>query len=280
MIFFRKASPDLWPKQEPFWQDEILGDTIYHYYGARVVRSITSNGQIVIVKVKMKTRDQSREKAVTDYVYQNHAVKWPRILCTYSVKSTHGTLKAMVMTHIPGQTLQEAWPVLSNSQRRSLKMDLKRHLQGMRTFTQPYIWQIGQKPVRNFHDQIPHAQDRYIGPFNSKQEWDDWCLERVRKMHGEKAYNKWKKRLMKMDEDKVASAGDFVLTHADLSPSNIMVHDGVVTGIVDWESYIERITLTASSKNKEKCWRDVVEEILPCSKDRLKFHKLVMDRGY
>lgn len=80
---------------------------------------------------------------------------------------------------------------------------------------------------------------------------------------------------------------EFVLTHGDLSPRNIMVQDGIVTGIIDWERsgffprYAEYAFAMRLCHTHEKWWIPVLKELLePCSKDRLEFTRLVEDRGW
>lgn len=223
---------------------------------------------------------------MTNNVSQNKAARCAKILGSYRVHSLHGALRAVVLTYIPGQTLEALYPGLAPSKRKAVTAKLKEALIQMRRSTQPYIGQINHTPVGNFHDQMPEFDEWFIGPFDSKEQWDEWCLERVRKRHGEKVYSKWKKKLQKMDEEDGPDAGKFVLTHGNLVPANIIVRDGEIVAILDWECsgfyppYIERVSLVAGFMKREKWWMDVVKEILPCRKDPVKFHELVMDRGY
>lgn len=66
-----------------------------------------------------------------------------------------------------------------------------------------------------------------------------------------------------------------------------MAQNGLITGIIDWErggffpEYAEYAFAMELSPSMEKWWIPVLKEILqPCSNDRLKFTKLVEDRGW
>ena len=78
-----------------------------------------------------------------------------------------------------------------------------------------------------------------------------------------------------------------MLIHGDLTPRNIIVKDGRITGIVDWErsgffpEYAEYAFAMKLGHQIEKWWLPVLEEVLqPCSAKRLKFTALVEDRGW
>lgn len=88
-----------------------------------------------------------------------------------------------------------------------------------------------------------------------------------------------------LEQDWRKSSGKFVLTHGDLSPRNIMVKDGKITGIVDWErsgffpEYVEyAFAMKRCHKfhSIEKWWAPILKEVLQrCSKRRLEFTHLV-----
>lgn len=101
------------------------------------------------------------------------------------------------------------------------------------------------------------------------------------------AHWKWPRWL---EKERRKSSGKFVLTHGDLSPRNIMVKDGKIAGIIGWErsgfwpEYAEcafAMKLCHKFQSSEKWWVPILKEMLqPCSEQRLKFTKLVEDRGW
>ncbi|KAH8673400.1 hypothetical protein BX600DRAFT_455187 [Xylariales sp. PMI_506] len=148
----------------------------------------------------------------------------------------------------------------------------------MRTCTQTFIGRVGRQHVRNVYDRIPQT---YCGPFADEEEFDNWCLARLR---NRLVRWKWQRVLKHNRRDTPAT---FVLTHGDLTPRNILVKDGAITGIVDWEKsgffpeYAEYAFAMSLCHEHEKWWIPVLEEILePCSATRVEFARLVEDRGF
>lgn len=86
----------------------------------------------------------------------------------------------------------------------------------------------------------------------------------------------------------IRSPSKFVLTHGDLFPRNILVEDGKITGIVDWgrggffPGYVEYfLAADVYNYHGEEWWRPVLMEVLTsCSQERIKFQRLVYNRGY
>ena len=79
----------------------------------------------------------------------------------------------------------------------------------------------------------------------------------------------------------------FVLTHGDLAARNIMVQDGRITGIVDWEysgffpEYMEYALATVIHDNIEEWWLPVLKKVLePSGFLRSKFIATIKDRGW
>lgn len=116
--------------------------------------------------------------------------------------------------------------MLSEHERISIKDQLSAQLKLFRSCTQSYIGRVNHQPTRNPYEGI---ETKFFGPFDSEKRFDEWCLLRVNKA-SDRAH--WKKKLAEMRE---TSPSKFVLTHGDLYPRNILVEDGKITGIVDWE---------------------------------------------
>ncbi|GAD97034.1 hypothetical protein NFIA_049990 [Paecilomyces variotii No. 5] len=160
---------------------------------------------------------------------------------------------------VPGDTLLDAWPRMDNSQRSSIKAQLKEQLDLMRKCQMSYIGRVEKQAFRNVFD-----------PMRIKGAAERW---------------KWKASLT------LCGGGypkGFVLTHGDLFPQNIIVHNGKLMGIVDWEhsgffpEYFEyAVAVSQHWYEGEEWWRDVIEEVLPpCSKTRLGFASALRAAGW
>lgn len=190
----------------------------------------------------------------------------------------------MLSNLVPGVPLIDVWDDLSDTEKASMVSQLREQITRMRACTQPYIGRVNKKPTRNIYDRLPTT---YCGPFPSEEAFDNWCVERVPVGFFGLAHWKWPRWL---EKERRKSSGKFVLTHGDLSPRNIMVKDGKITGIVDWErsgffleyaEYAFALKICHKFRTSEKWWVPILKEVLqPCSEQRLKFTSLVEDRGW
>ncbi|KAL4934880.1 hypothetical protein BDV06DRAFT_208109 [Aspergillus oleicola] len=122
-----------------------------------------------------------------------------------------------------GQTLEQAWPSLTEHQKLAIAdqvVEVRKHL---RTLTSTSIQCVDQGPCYPgllFSDREPH------GPFHSDLElWEALCL--TLQALPQQALQNLKRCL--------PQCGPYVLTHCDLNLGNIMVRDGALVGILDWE---------------------------------------------
>ena len=93
--------------------------------------------------------------------------------------------------------------------------------------------------------------DESKGPFNNVDEMHDNMIERYNNLvHGNDNLAEYTTRIYR----EAAGAQSIVFTHGDLGPQNIMVENGHISGIVDWEQagwypeYWERESYVG------KCW--------------------------
>lgn len=216
------------------------------------------------VKVKPLGAFVRSEADMMNYASQQPEILAPRVLGCYDIEPE---VIATVTDLIPGKSLDKVWHTLNKPQRDSIKSQLKEQLRLFRTCTQPYIGRINRQETFNFYDRLHF---NFMGPFESEEEFDNWCLARVKSSVGKAL---WKRLLPKMhgQEQQPPGKKGFVLTHGDLAARNIMVQDGRITGIVDWEysgffpEYMEYVLATEIHDCHEDWWLPVLEEVLePC----------------
>lgn len=200
---------------------------------------------------------------------------------------------AMISDYVPGKTLGEVWHSLNERQRDSIKDQLKIQIRLFRKCTQQYIGRINRQPARNLYQGI--RREYNLGSFDSEAEFDEWCLQRVKKGNFFNFIKKhrWQRTLSKLRKES-SSSTKFVLTNGDLFPRNIMVDDDgeKITGILDWENsgffpeYVEHtLAKDVYDYYGEEWWRPVLMEVLeescrPERPERLEFQKLIYDKGY
>ncbi|KAF2752748.1 kinase-like protein [Pseudovirgaria hyperparasitica] len=131
-----------------------------------------------------------------------------------------------VMHRVPGTTLQAMWSKLSRDDKERIAVQTAESLQQLRQLHSHHLASVDMKPLYSaflFPPDygIPH------GPFASD---DDLWAELKKALRGvpEKACQRLRQRM--------PSTGPFTFTHGDLNSGNIMVENGNLTGILDWEA--------------------------------------------
>lgn len=86
-------------------------------------------------------------------------------------------------------------------------------------------------------------------------------------------------------QDARKETSKFVLTNGDLSTRNIMVHEGRISGIIDWEhrgfipEYMEYALAMVIYDCIEEWWLPVLKEMLePCGYKQLRFIAAIKNR--
>lgn len=137
----------------------------------------------------------------------------------------------MLQGRVHGQTLEQAWSSLSESQKRDIADQVVGVRKELRSITSTPIQGVAVDdgspcfPDLLFSDREPH------GPFHSDRElWH--ALSRTlhdppRRTFPRQALENLQKRMPKCES--------YVLTHCDLNLGNIVIKDGRLAGILDWE---------------------------------------------
>ncbi|KAJ5714864.1 uncharacterized protein N7483_012045 [Penicillium malachiteum] len=133
-----------------------------------------------------------------------------------------------------GQTLDEVWSSLSETQKNSIADEVVAVRRNLRSITSNAIQDVDRNATRiwllcyDLFDSVPY------GPFHSDELWD--AISNSLQRYGmhvpslqvpKKVLDDMKKRMPKCEP--------YVLTHCDLNVCNIMVQDGKLVGILDWE---------------------------------------------
>ncbi|PQE29200.1 kinase-like domain protein [Rutstroemia sp. NJR-2017a BBW] len=130
-----------------------------------------------------------------------------------------------LMSNLPGDTLLSVWDLLNSEQQHAVIREIVDYIAQARECTRSTPQTADGAPIR---DTLLGSDNRVEMMTTDKEEW----YTRITPyLDGEsddlKKYFK--------DNYPVKPGDKFVLTHGDLNPSNIMVQDGHVTGILDWE---------------------------------------------
>jgi aminoglycoside phosphotransferase len=165
------------------------------------------------------------------FVQANTRLPVPRVFATFS----HDNKNYIVMSRLPGQQLSRVLLTLSTDEIDTIATELKSMMEDMRRLrvadfeTESFIGSIGRRPCT---DMIFRLGIESKGPFKAIDEMHDNILERYANLvTRSEIWTLHHRRLYR----EATGTQSIVFTHGDLSPQNILVEGGHVSGIVDWE---------------------------------------------
>lgn len=202
----------------------LAGDAVTdRIYFAGTGAAVWCIGENAICKVHAWCEGEELEADTIRFVRQNAGeIPVPEVVHTWIDHDLNRTF--LIVKRVSGQTLEQAWPRLSSSQRIQISDDVARYCVVLGTKTSSLFETANgcgiQEPRLMDHGSPSHPTwlPRMLGPFSSE------ALQ---------AYMKDISTEPHPDIDDL-----FHFCHADLEPTNIMIsEDGsVVTAIIDWES--------------------------------------------
>ncbi|KAI5118015.1 hypothetical protein M0805_003452 [Coniferiporia weirii] len=193
----------------------------------------------------MKMTDKVREEEVMAMdVARAIGIPTPRVY-SYGFGTKKMPFDTILMSPIPGTTLAEAYKSLSSAELDTIRTELAGYPELMRQYKSPWgsrICSVDNTTIRG--SRIPGGQ---MDPCTDEVE----LIERLTCV-GSPNYWNWPEPF----EEVVAKAKSItevrhpiVFTHGDLQNHNIMVHNGHISGIIDWE-----YALMSRSLNQKWWW--------------------------
>ncbi|KAF5024779.1 hypothetical protein F66182_3157 [Fusarium sp. NRRL 66182] len=187
-------------------------------------------------------------------VANNAGIPAPSVLQARTTSDGHSRIR---MDYIQGQPLDKLWPDMSVQQKKNIARQLREIIERMRSMSPPPNF-IGACDGTEIRD------TRLYFTYHSPP-----CLD-------EKAFNEFLLSTLYEHTPPLVRAAfsrrlrtnhRVVLSHCDLTPRNILVQDGEIKGLVDWEDsgwypeyweYVKFFQRTA-----EKDWKSLAEDIFP-----------------
>ena len=128
------------------------------------------------------------------------------------------------MDYVPGINLDEVWRkgILSQHEKQNIVQELARYLQMLRVLKAPDPEAVCSLSGGACHDQRLGSSG--TGPFESHAFFHDF-------LRGTLTLESWGESVSVCHQRSYQSK----FTHGDLSPWNIMIHEGRISGIIDWE---------------------------------------------
>ncbi|KAF7852725.1 hypothetical protein EAF04_010918 [Stromatinia cepivora] len=162
------------------------------------------------------------------------------------------------MDFVEGKTLEEVWADLDDQEKINFCHQLRDILIKMRTIEPPVKGIISSCDGNSIRDGR-HIYDFHGGPFENEADFNEFILDFGARPPA---------ALEHAIRSRMPALHDTVLTQCDLSPRNIMVQDGKMTGLIDWEDggffpeYCEYVKFF-EVVTKHRDWKDYIGEITP-----------------
>ncbi|THV74770.1 APH-domain-containing protein [Aureobasidium pullulans] len=157
----------------------------------------------------------------------------PRVICYGEQPDSPHAPVSILMTRLPGRELGRVYEDLDVAERDAILNEMNAYLSSMRQWKSPWgrerICSSSGTSIRSVR--VPFTT---MGPFETEDQMNDYLLFPAGHdaYDTEEDYPSLKKEIEKLFSDKHR----IVYTHGDLKHHNILIHEGHVSGFIDWES--------------------------------------------
>ncbi|KAI1162987.1 kinase-like domain-containing protein [Nemania serpens] len=191
------------------------GDVLYHAHNRYVVRHDDRVTKYTTFPDGMGATDHPNEVLALGFVKANTTIPVPEVISSDWDRIT--------MEYIRGETLQQAWPVLTPNQRLNILAQLRGYIAQMRALGGMHLGRLdGQGVV------VPNIMTRSGGPFATLTEFHDWLVKPPKRLRSQSMY--WHQITTQLSAE-----CPIVFTHGDIAARNIIVRDGNIVALLDCE---------------------------------------------
>jgi len=164
------------------------------------------------------------EFAILEFLREN--TKIPVQTGLYEWLDEESQVHFSLKTKIPGEPLDSLWPTLSWEEKERMADETAEYLRELRGLTSEYYGRVeenGNVDALMFNYPQPRAQ----GPFTTQDELWSAMVATLKGQIPQKALIRLRAQM--------PECLPWTYTHGDLNSNNIIVNDGHVVGILDWE---------------------------------------------
>ncbi|EPE31771.1 Protein kinase-like (PK-like) [Glarea lozoyensis ATCC 20868] len=171
----------------------------------------------------LKIRCHTTEYEAMEFVRRNTSIPVPKVFGVYSRPDGYQDL---VMELVPGQELGVAWQTLTTEHKINVAKELGSYISQLRSLEPTKKGFVGSIGLASGWDS--RLGSRRFGPFETIEDFHRF----VRR--GD-SMDLWAIEQDVVDVHSRSDSYTTKFTHADMSPENIIVRDGKITAIIDWE---------------------------------------------
>ncbi|CUS09296.1 unnamed protein product [Tuber aestivum] len=170
------------------------------------------------------------ESDIHALIQRNTSIPVPTIYREWVSATRGGPVHHMIMQKIEGEPLHKSWARLSRSVKERLVVQLGDYLNQLGRITSPSICCVGGGPLHDEHGFLFYQRDAAHGPFS-----DDQSFWLALTSHLRRTQSRTIQKALAQLRHIMPPALPAVLTHADLHQGNILVRNGNIAAIIDWE---------------------------------------------
>ena len=132
----------------------------------------------------------------------------------------------LLMEYIEGDVLRDVYDTMSSSQKEEIICQLKDYLDQLRAIEGSFI---GSVDGTHCIDPIFQRDKRIYGPYETESAFNEGIIDAT-KARSQDVFIE-----MVADMVRALPKHRIVLTHSDIAPRNILVRDGKIVALLDWE---------------------------------------------
>ncbi|GLA01027.1 hypothetical protein AnigIFM60653_010880 [Aspergillus niger] len=220
-------------------------------------RGVWSIGSKVILKDRGSNLPTSEVPNI-QFVQEQTSIPVPTVIESWEEREH----TFILMRRIPGEPLSNVWSKLTIDEKNKIAKQTAEYLQQLRALQSDKIQCLGGRPVfSNFLFKNEGSNEVPRGPLAS----DDELWAEMERGLNEKIPEAARVRLRQC----MPSAMPYTFTHGDLTNVNIMVENGELTGIIDWETagyfpvWWEYVCTSVPDSEEDREWKTLLRQYMP-----------------
>lgn len=169
----------------------------------------------------------SAEAAAMRLVRERTPVPVPHVIKT--IEDPSEDIGYIFMEYVQGDPLDQAWPTYDETQKSNIIDQLRLYLEHLRAIRGDFIGSVDRTVCG---DQVFANRTFKYGPYEDEGAFRDGIVESLRACNANPGFTEVIIGMI----NALPEHSRIVLTHGDLDPRNILVREGRVVAIVDWET--------------------------------------------